>query len=117
MSYLTQYTLSCPTAARPDRRGVRVDERTPLNRQAFDGGAHVRVFVEDTSHRKLRRPWADVSEALAMLRVLFPSPLPLTVDTHNMAVTLADLCYTLKAPEAYSVLDSVADFGEPDNSW
>jgi hypothetical protein len=55
MSYLTQYTLSCPTAARPDRRGVRVDERTPLNRQAFDGGAHVRVFVEDTSNRKLRR--------------------------------------------------------------
>jgi hypothetical protein len=55
MSYLTQYTLSCPTAARPDRRGVRVDERTRLNRPAFDGGAHVRVFVEDTSNRKLRR--------------------------------------------------------------
>jgi hypothetical protein len=55
MSYLTQYSLSCPTAVRPERRGVRVDERTRLNRQAFDGGAHVRVFVEDTSHRKLRR--------------------------------------------------------------
>ena len=54
MSYLTQYTLSCPTAARPGR-GVRVDERTLLNRPAFDGGAHVRVFVEDTSYRRLRR--------------------------------------------------------------
>jgi hypothetical protein len=55
MSYLTQYTLTCSTAARPDRRGGRVDERTLLNRPAFDGGAHVRVFVEDTSNRKLHR--------------------------------------------------------------
>ena len=54
MSYLTQYTLSCSTAARPGR-GVHVDERTLLNRPAFDGGAHVRVFVEDTSNRRLRR--------------------------------------------------------------
>jgi hypothetical protein len=46
MSYLTRYANSRP---------VRVDERTRLNRPAFDGGAHVRVFVEDTSHRKLRR--------------------------------------------------------------
>ena len=55
MSYLTQYALSCPTAARPGGRRVRVDERVLLNRPAFDGGAHVRVFVEDTSGRKLRR--------------------------------------------------------------
>ena len=32
-----------------------------------------------------------------------------------MAVTLADLAYALKVGEAYSVLDSVADFGE--TSW
>jgi hypothetical protein len=54
MSYLTQYAASRP-AVRPVRRGVRVDERTLLNRPAFDGGAYVRVFVEDTSNRKLRR--------------------------------------------------------------
>jgi len=48
MSYLTQYAVSAV-------RGARVDERTRLNRPAFDGGAHVRVFVEDTSSRKLRR--------------------------------------------------------------
>jgi hypothetical protein len=51
MSYLTQYAVSRPTS----RRGARVDERTLLNRPAFDGGAHVRVYVEDTSNRKLRR--------------------------------------------------------------
>ena len=47
MSYLTQYAVSAG-------RGARVDERTRLNRPAFDGGAFVGVYVEDTSHRKLR---------------------------------------------------------------
>jgi hypothetical protein len=51
MSYLAQYAVSLPSG----RRGARVDERTRLNRPAFDGGAHVRLFVEDTSDRQLRR--------------------------------------------------------------
>jgi hypothetical protein len=51
MSYLTQYAVSLPAFGRP---GARVDERTRLNRPAFDGGAHVRVYVEDTSNRTLR---------------------------------------------------------------
>ena len=55
MSYLTQYALRRPASSRPARRGARVDELTRLNRPAFDGGAYVRVYVEDTSHRKLRR--------------------------------------------------------------
>jgi hypothetical protein len=49
MSYLTQYSLSCV-------RGARVDERTRLNRPGFDGGAHVRIYVEDTSNRRGRLP-------------------------------------------------------------
>jgi hypothetical protein len=32
-----------------------VDERTRLNLSAYDGGAEVGVFVEDTSNRKVRR--------------------------------------------------------------
>jgi hypothetical protein len=55
MSYLTQYALSRSSQARPIQRGARVDECTLLNRPAFDGGAHVCVFVEDTSGRRLRR--------------------------------------------------------------
>jgi hypothetical protein len=51
MSYLTQYVLARPSG----RKGARVDEHTVLNFPAFDGGAHVRAFVEDTSNRKLRR--------------------------------------------------------------
>lgn len=49
MSYLAQYAVARP------RKGARVDEHTVLNFPAFDGGAHVRAFVEDTSNRKLRR--------------------------------------------------------------
>ena len=49
MSYLLQY------ATRARSPTARVDERTLLNLPDFDGGAYVRVFVEDTSNRKRRR--------------------------------------------------------------
>jgi hypothetical protein len=55
MSYLTQYALRRPASSRPARRGARVDELTILNRPAFDGGAHMRAFVEDTSTHRIRR--------------------------------------------------------------
>jgi hypothetical protein len=55
MSYLIQYALSRSSQARPIRRGARVDECTLLNRPAFDGGAHVCVYVEDTSGRRRLR--------------------------------------------------------------
>ena len=52
MSYLTLYALRRPATVRPARRGARVDENTRLNLPDFDGGAHVRVLVEDTSARR-----------------------------------------------------------------
>jgi hypothetical protein len=55
MSYLAQYTISRPAVLQRRRRGARVDERTLLNLPDFDGGAHVRVYVEDTSNRKRHR--------------------------------------------------------------
>jgi hypothetical protein len=55
VSYLAQYAVRRPASSRPARRGARVDERTVLNRPAFDGGAHVRAFVEDTSTHRIRR--------------------------------------------------------------
>jgi hypothetical protein len=55
MSYLTQYTGSRPASPPRAQRGARVDERTRLNLSAYDGGAEVGVFVEDTSNRKVRR--------------------------------------------------------------
>jgi hypothetical protein len=54
MSYLTQYAV--PTSlSRSTRRGVRVALDILLNRPAFDGGASIRAFVEDTSRRHVRR--------------------------------------------------------------
>ena len=55
MSYLTQYAARRRASPLAVSAGARVDERLLLNRPDFDGGAHVRVFVEDTSERKLRR--------------------------------------------------------------
>ena len=55
MSYLLEYAVRRPTSAGRVRRGARVDERLVLNRPEFDGGAYVRVFVEDTSVRRFRR--------------------------------------------------------------
>jgi hypothetical protein len=55
MSYLLQHATRRPSLARRPRRGVRIDERTVLNSPEFDGGAFVRVFVEDTSDRRVRR--------------------------------------------------------------
>jgi hypothetical protein len=55
MSYLLQHAPRRPLLGGRSRRGVRVDERTLLNRPDFDGGAFVRVFVEDTSGRRVRR--------------------------------------------------------------
>jgi len=55
MSYLAQYVFPRAASVRPARRGAHVDENTRLNLPDFDGGAYVRVLVEDTSLRRLRR--------------------------------------------------------------
>jgi len=55
MSYLTLHALRRPASIRPARRGARVDEQMLLNLPEFDGGAHVRVLVEDTSAHRVRR--------------------------------------------------------------
>jgi hypothetical protein len=55
MSYLTQYVVRPDVALRPARRGARVDLDILLNRPAFNGGASIRAFVEDTSRRHVRR--------------------------------------------------------------
>jgi hypothetical protein len=53
MSYLAQHVLRRPVSARLP--GARIDERVVLNLCEFDGGAHVRALVEDTSAKGMRR--------------------------------------------------------------
>jgi len=55
MSYLLEHTRVRPASTAAARRGARLDECTLLNHPAFDGDAHVRVFVEDTTNRRVRR--------------------------------------------------------------
>jgi hypothetical protein len=67
MSYLVQYAVRRPTSAgHVRRRSARVDERLVLNRPRFDGGAYVRVFVEDTSGRRRRFRRATPSPRLRL---------------------------------------------------
>jgi hypothetical protein len=54
MSYLRRYAR-LPASIRRDDRAARLDETTLLNLPEFDGGAHVRCFVEDTSVARRRR--------------------------------------------------------------
>jgi len=44
-------------------------------------------FVNVAS-RKLRMPWEQMLQALGAIRALFPSPLPLTVETHEAALRI-----------------------------
>jgi hypothetical protein len=56
VTYLTQYATRGATILRPARPGARVNERVTLNLfPEYDGGAHVRAFVEDTSARRTHR--------------------------------------------------------------
>jgi predicted nucleic acid-binding protein len=41
------------------------------------------------ARRKMRMPWEDVSEALDAVRILFPSPVAITVDTQATALKIA----------------------------
>lgn len=42
------------------------------------------------ARRKILMPWSDVTEALDVFRVLCPSPLPITMETHETALKIAE---------------------------
>ena len=50
--------------------------------------------------RKLAMPWNDVLEALHAIRVLCPSPVPLTTETHDTALRIV-------ARHGYHIYDSL----------
>jgi predicted nucleic acid-binding protein len=69
------------------------DPRTEAAETFLAGGGVVGVqtlneFVA-VAVRKLLMPWKEVLEALAAIRVLCPSPVPLTVETHDAALRIA----------------------------
>lgn len=59
---------------------------------AAGGTISVQVLNEFASvaKRKLQRSWPEIVQALADIRLLCPTPLPLTAATHGAALGLAD---------------------------
>jgi predicted nucleic acid-binding protein len=72
--------------ARKDPRGTRAEQLL-----AIGGVVSVQVLNEFVSiaRRKIRMPWKDVIEALDAIGILCPSPLPITVETHEAALRIA----------------------------
>jgi predicted nucleic acid-binding protein len=72
--------------AQDDPRGARAED-------LLTGGCVVSVQVLNefvsVARRKIRMPWEDVTEALDAIRILCPSPVPITVDTHEAALRIA----------------------------
>ena len=69
------------------------DERTASAEALVAGGGVVSVQVlnelASVARRKLGMTWEDIQEALAAIRVLCPSPVPLTMETHEAGLRIA----------------------------
>jgi predicted nucleic acid-binding protein len=72
---------------------VSGDSRSERAQQLVGQGGAISVQVLNEfvaiARRKMRMPWEDVSEALDAVRILFPSPVAVTVDTHETALKIA----------------------------
>jgi predicted nucleic acid-binding protein len=80
------------------------DQRTDTAEALLAGGGTISVQVlnelANVSRKKLRMSWEEIDEALAAIRVLCPSPLSLTVDTHDAGRRIA-------AKYGYSMFDGL----------
>jgi predicted nucleic acid-binding protein len=69
------------------------DQRTAKAEALVANGGVVSVQVlnelASVSHRKLGMSWEEIGGALAAIRDLCPSPIPLTLDTHGAGLRIA----------------------------
>jgi predicted nucleic acid-binding protein len=72
---------------------VSGDSRRERAQQLVEQGGVISVQVLNefvaVARRKMRMPWEDVIEALDAVRILFPSPVAITVDIHETALRIA----------------------------
>lgn len=72
----------------------QTDERTSLSEALIAGGGVVSVQVLNelvaVARRKLGMTWEDIGEAVAAIRTLCPSPVSLTIETHEAALRIAE---------------------------
>jgi predicted nucleic acid-binding protein len=80
------------------------DSRAPVAETLLAEGGTLSVQVLNefvaVARRKFDRNWEEVRQALDILRVLCPEPVPLTVETHERAVKIAERY-------GYSIFDSL----------
>lgn len=71
----------------------QTDDRTAKAESLVTSGGVVSVQVlnelASVSRRKLKMSWLDIGDALDAIRVLCPSPVPLTMDTHDAGLRIA----------------------------
>ena len=69
------------------------DARTPTAEALLANGGLISVQVlnelASVAHRKLRMSWPEVTDALGAIRILCPSPIPITAEMHDAALRLA----------------------------
>jgi predicted nucleic acid-binding protein len=69
------------------------DARTPIAETLLASGGLISVQVlnevASVARRKLRMSWPEVTDALGAIRILCPSPVAITEETHDAAVRLA----------------------------
>jgi predicted nucleic acid-binding protein len=72
---------------------VSGDSRRERAQQLVARGGVISVQVLNefvaVARRKMRMPWQNVIEALDAVRILFPAPVAITVDTHETALKIA----------------------------
>ena len=70
------------------------DARTPTAEALLAHGGLISVQVlnelASVAHRKSRMSWAEITEALGAIRILCPSPIPITAELHDAALRLAE---------------------------
>jgi len=69
------------------------EARTPAAEALLSSGGVVSVHVLNelvsVARRKLGMSWDEVTEALAAIRTVCPSPVPITIETHEAALRIA----------------------------
>jgi predicted nucleic acid-binding protein len=72
---------------------VSGDSRRERAQQLIADGGVISVQVLNefvaVARRKMRMPWEDVMEALDAVRILFPAPVAIAMDTHEAALEIA----------------------------
>ena len=72
---------------------VSGDARRERAQQLMEQGGVISVQVlnefVNVALRKMRMPWDDIIDALDAVRILFPLPVSITLDTHEAALRVA----------------------------